>query len=336
MAAILALGLGGHAIQAEEAAPIRLDPTIDAVTYCNSVQAAFTRGDFDALEATAVRARALATHFPGGAAELQVFYEAFAKETCTQFYSDLSDTAGKTRVAIVERWLGQKPDSLTAQIASAIVWQEYAWTGRGTGYSNQVSQAQWAVFSDRVKHAGQFMRNVDPTQDAQAYLVLIDLARDFNLKRPQIEPIFRQAHAHFPGYLAYYSAYASLLLPKWFGAPGDLADYTKSLLADPGGDDGAMAYSRVAERLSWENDIADIYRDAGLTWADVQHGFALRESKYGLDKNAWISLCYFAALAGDRAAAREAYRHITHLEYWPKGGRHDFYLYVLPWLFERD
>jgi hypothetical protein len=334
-AAIIAL-LDANGAVAGDPAPIKLDPAADPAEFCRAVQAAFTREDFGALEATAERARALTTHFPGGKAELEVFYDSFSKESCTQYYDSLSETAGKSRVALVERWLGEKPDSLTARIASAIVWEQFSWTSRGNGYANTVSQAQWAVFSDRVKTAAQFMRNVDPTRDAHAYLVLLDLARDFNLPRPQIDTVFRQAHDRFPTYLAYYTTYAVLILPKWFGAPGDMADYTHSLLGDPGGDDGAMAYSRVAERLSWEADIADIYRYAGLNWADVQRGFALRESKYGLDKYAWISLCYFAALAGDRGAAREAFRHVSRLEDWPKGGRHDFYLYVLPWIMQRD
>jgi hypothetical protein len=336
MAAAAATLSGTSSAVAGDPGPIKLDPGADPAEFCRAVQAAFTHEDFDALEATAGRARSLATHFPGGKAELQVFYEAFSKEACTQYYDSLSETAGQARVELVGRWLGQKPDSPTARIASATVWEQYAWTGRGTGYSNQVSQVQWEVFADRVKRAAQFMHNVDPARDAQAYLVLLDLARDFSLPRPQIDAVFREAHTRFPTYLAYYAAYANMILPKWFGAPGDMAEYTKSLLADPGGDDGAMAYSRVAERLSWGGELADIYRDAGLTWPDVQHGFALRESRYGLDKYAWISLCYFAALAGDRSAARDAFRHVSHLEEWPKGGRHDFYLYVLPWLMQRD
>jgi len=335
-ATVAAFVFAGHSAVADRATPIRVEPGADPQLYCSRVQAAFTSEDFSTLEATAERARSLQIHFRGGETELQVFYEAFEKESCTQVYGYLGEPAGKTRVAILEDWLGQKPESLTARIANAVVWEEYAWTGRSHGYANEVSQAQWALFAERAKRAAQFMRNVDPTRDAQAYLVLLDLARDLNLPRPQIDIVFRRAHEHFPAYLPYYTAYAYLVLPKWFGAPGDLAEYTRSLLVDPGGEDGAIAYARVAERLSWEKDVPDTYRDAGLTWVDVKHGFALRERKYGLDKNAWISLCYFAALAGDRSAAREAFRHVTHLEYWPKGEKRDFYLTVLPWLMERD
>jgi hypothetical protein len=328
--------LGAGDAVARDAAPVQLDPGEAPERFCSRVQAALTREDFDTLEATAGRARPLTTRLPGGKLELQVFYESFSKEDCTQYYGYVSDPVAKARIATVEHWLQQKPDSLTAKLANAIMWEQFAWTARGTGYANQISREQWALFAERSRRAAQFMRDVDPTRDAHAYVVLLRLARDFSLRRPQIDAIYHQARQHFPNYLLYYYDYANLILPKWFGAPGEIADFAKSLLSDPGGDIGAMAYSQVAERLAWEFQGRDIYRENGLTWVDVQRGFAVREHQNGLDKWAWIALCYYATQAGDRVAAREAFRHVTHLDYWPNGGQHAFYLEILPWIMERE
>jgi hypothetical protein len=336
LAAAVAVILAGHFSFAEDVSPIRLDPATDAAAYCSRVQAAFTREDFGALEATAGRARPLSTQLLGGKAELQVFYESFARGACNQTYLYLNEDIGKARVELAEHWLGQKPDSPTAKIASAMIWNQFAWAARGRGYAGEVSQEQWARFRGRAKRAAQFMRSVDPTSDAQSYVVLLDLARDLGVTRPQIDTIFHRARDRFPAYLAYYAEYASILTPKWLGQPGEIADYVKSLLSNPGGDVGAMAYARAAERLSWDLGSPDIYRDAGLTWEDVRDGFALRESRGGLDKHAWITLCYYAAMAGDRRAAREAFRHVTHLDEWPDGGTANFFLRTLPWMMERD
>jgi hypothetical protein len=331
--AMLFVGYPGFA---EDVAPIRLEATTDAPTFCSRVQAAFTREDFGSLEATAERARSLEKRFPGSRTELQVFYESFAKEFCNQPYIYLTVDTGKARVALAEHWLGQRPDSPAARIVSAMIWNQYAWAARGRGFSKEVSAEQWATFSERVKRAAQFMLPIDPDGDAQAYDVLLNLARDLGVPRPQIDIIFRRARQRFPGYLAYYADYATILLPIWFGQPGELSDYLRSLLTEPGGDLGSIAYSRTAERLSFDIGSPNIYRDAGLTWEDLRHGFALRQSRDGLDKRAWTSLCYYAALAGDRAAAREAYRHVGHIDEWPVGGVSDFFLRVLPWIMERD
>jgi hypothetical protein len=336
VAALIAALVGVRAAGARDATPIKLAPGETPEQFCRLVQAAFAGENFDTLEATAERARSLTTRFSGGKAELQVFYDSLSTEKCTDFYLSMGDQVAKARVALVEHWLQQKPDSLTARIASAVVWEEFAWTARGTGFSNEISQEQWALFGDRARRAAQFMRNVDPASDAHAYLVLLHLARDLSVPRPQIDAVYREARERYPTYLGYYPVYANLILPKWFGAPGEIAAFTKSLLADPGGDTGAMAYSRVAEWYSWEHHGTDIYSELGLAWPDIQHGFALRESQYGLDKYAWISLCYYATVAGDRDAAREAFRHVTHLDSWPEGGRKTFYLTVLPWIMSAD
>jgi len=334
-AVTILLGTGGFAV-ARAAAPIPAAPGESAAQFCARVQAAFTREDFDALEATAERARSLATWLLGGKAELQVFYESLQNEDCTQYYAYVSDPTAKARIAVVEHWLQQKPESLTAKLASAILWDQYAWTGRGAGFANAVSQQQWALFRERAQRAAQFARNVDPARDPQAYVLLLNLARDLGLPRLQIDRLYDQARRHFPTYQPYYPVYANLILPKWFGAPGDIAGFTQSLLSDPGGDTGAVAYARVAERLAWDFWGSDIYREYGLSWADVQHSFAVRERLYGLDQWAWIALCYYAVAAGERDAARDAFRHVTHLQYWPNGGRGVFYLTVLPWIMSAE
>jgi hypothetical protein len=335
LAAASAFAFAGHLALADGAEPIRAEAGTDAEAYCSRIQAAFTRQDFAALEATAAQARSLKIHLRGGKTELQVFYESFVRVACNQTYIYLNEDTGQTRTAIAERWLGDHPDSVTAKIASAMIWNQFAWAGRGRGYANEVSQEQWSTFGDRLKRAAQFMRAVDPNSDAQAYLVLLALARDLNVPRAQIDTIFVRARERFPSYLGYYADYATILLPKWFGQPGEIADYLKSLLSAPGGDLGAMAYARAAERLSFDMGSPDIYRDTSLVWDDLRRGFTLRERSDGLDKHAWISFCYYAVMAGDRDTAREAYRHIPQIDEWPVGGTHRFFLTVLPWIMDR-
>ena len=44
-----------------------------------------------------------------------------------------------------------------------------------------------------------------------------------------------------------------------------------------------------------------------------------------------------AAIARDRPAARDALRHISHLDQWPNTeGNAKSYVNVLPWLMQRD
>jgi hypothetical protein len=321
---------------ADDAAPLRFDVATNLRDFCSLAQDAFAREDFAVLESTARRARALKNRFPGSKTELQVFYEAFAKDSCSQTYIYMSEDVGKARVTLAEHWLAQKPDSSTAKIASAMIWNQFAWAGRGRGYANEVSNEQWAIFGERMKRAAEFIRAVDPDQDAQAYGVLLNLARDFQVPRAQLDAIYQHAYRRFPDYFAYYADYATILLPKWFGQPGEIVGYLKSLLTDPGGDIGVMAYARAAERLSFDMHSPDIYRDTGLNWEDLRRGFKLRATRDGLDKHAWISFCYYAVMAGDRPTARDAYGEIVDIDEWPVGGLEQFSREVLPWITQGD
>jgi hypothetical protein len=343
LAALAALvGLGGLVLAFSSAAPVSTTGPIpfnrdaDPMAFCRSVQYAVATEQFASLEATAKAARSLQDWFPGGETELHAFYVAFRAEQCGPENGTESDAAA-ARIQHLEHWLARKSDPLTASIALAETWEDYAWIGRGRDFANTVSQDQWRVFGQRARTAAGYMKTLDPSRDPQAYLVLLDLARDFNVPRPQIDALFAAARKAFPTYIHYYSTYANLLEPKWFGRPGDLARYIRSLLADPGGDAGAVAYSRAAEYLVWDLPPAvDVYADLGLDWKDVQHAFAVREQRYGLNQYGRIVLCYFAFAAGDRGAARAAFRGITHLNSWPNGGMHDFYLTALPWIMAKE
>jgi len=88
-------------------------------------------------------------------------------------------------------------------------------------------------------------------------------------------------------------------------------DYADSLLQDPGGDVGRMAYSFIAiQQLDRRYRMREFYEKTGLRWADVKAGFELRETRYGLSNADWNLLLYFACAALDRATGRRAAEHI--------------------------
>ena len=88
-------------------------------------------------------------------------------------------------------------------------------------------------------------------------------------------------------------------------------DYADSLLQDPGGDVGRMAYSFIAiQQFDRRYRMREFYEKTGLRWADVKAGFELREKRYGLSNADWNLLLYFACAALDRATGRRAAEHI--------------------------
>ena len=326
-----------HSVQAAE--PIPFGTNADPIVFCHAVRDTLGHEDFDTLEATIRRARTLEGRFPGGRTELEGVYETLMWGSCPGFMMSAQDDVTLDRAKKLERWLARNSDPTAAAIALAGLWEGYAWIARGSGTADQVTEAQWRIFNERARTAVGYMKSIDPAVDAEAYSVLLDLARDFNLPRPQLDAIFNSARKAFPSYFGYYREYVSLIEPNWFGQPGDIQRFVHSLQQEPGGDVGASAYSRVAERLAYEMRGENVFVETGLDWAEIQRTFAVREKLYGLSNQAWNALCYFAVLTGDRAAAQRAFRnaapHFTEWPGWPGGETRVFYQQVLPWIMDR-
>ena len=196
----------------------------------------------------------------------------------------------------------------------------------------------WQLFGERSKIAAHYARGLKPEDDPEATRLLLELARDFGAPPQQIDAIFAVGRDRFPTYFALYGTYANMIEAKWSGRSDLAAPYLRSLLTNPGGETGDVAYSFAAATLLYASEGDDVYNaTTGLDWPTVQRAFATRARLYGLHPWSWITLCYLATVADDRDAARDAFRKLGGpVTFWPKHGTGEFYLRVLPWLMVRD
>ncbi|HVM85611.1 MAG TPA: hypothetical protein VMW18_17090 [Candidatus Binatia bacterium] len=327
-------------IGAFAADPLPFGPETDPTAFCQAVDAAFERSDFDTLDATIKSARTLEARFSGGQTELEGLYRTLISGAFPGYQMSRKDEVILGRVKKLEAWRARKSDPVAPAIILASLWDAYAWVARGDGYANQVPRDRWPIFFDRIKTASTYMQSIDPSIDPEAYSVLLELARDFNRPRAEIDAVFNAARHKFPTYFSYYKDYVTLLEPNWFGRPGDIPRFLQDLRTESNGETGAVAYAYAAEILTFHMAGPDVFRSTGLDWDEVQRTFQVREKAYGLSPEAWNALCYLAVVSGDRAKAREYYRHaaphLTEWPRWPGGTTGDFYLRVQPWIMARD
>ena len=318
-----------------DAVPMSRD---DPIGFCRAVQEQLLDGAFDRLETTAAEARNLERRFIGGQTELEVLYRGLTQSDCVWSNTCAVDGAFETRNQRLQEWLDRRSDATTASVAMARLWYYGAWQARGCGYASEISQKQWREFAERLKIAADHARGLDANQDPEAGRILLALSRDFNLPPDQISTIFERIRQRFPTYLPYYREYTNMMEEKWSGRRDLLPAFVTSLLRDPGGDTGDVAYSIAAEWLASDMETSRLYSgETGLDWKNLRRAYATRERLYGLGSRDWTMLCYFAVAASDRDAAREAFRHfVTKLEYWPWSGNGHFYNEVVPWILSRD
>lgn len=293
--------------------------------FYSQTQAQLAAQDFDALEAQSDELRRDDKRFAGGVSGVLLFYRALSGQSPEgnhwrdPFRLWDGDAAFDKQRELLEAWHVAKPGSIAPQIALALLWRGYAWQARGSTYSHKVPAEQWPIFEERIAKQDEALRKAIPAGPAKrdavatdpgAYMVLLSLARDQSWTRNRLDLLYREAIGKHPTSFHLYIQRAEALEPRWFGAEGELNEYADSLLQDPGGDVGRMAYSFIAIQQYARYGRREFYEKTGLKWADVKAGFELREKRYGLSNADWNLLLYFAGAGLDRATGRRAAEQI--------------------------
>lgn len=314
-------------IEPEEAQLI--DPGL--MSYCRDMQAALASGQFDRLEGEAHQLDTLHDRVKGGSEKLVTFYSAVTNPGCDGFdckadYQPL--------LPLMQAWLNREArQTTTARIANAWFWENYAWRARDCADFHDITFDAWQIFYDRIRIARSYLDHAGLQGDPGFYLVSLTLLRDFGGSRQEIDAVFRNGHAAFPTFLRLDAEYAALLDPSWYGKEGDLGWLAETLLNDPGGDEGQMAYAVVAEEEAPHIPYPHLFLETGLRWDKTKPGLALIEQKYGATNYDWNLICYMALVAIDRPTALDAYKHfepIWNPAVW--AGEDYFYDQALPWI----
>lgn len=279
---------------------------------------------FDTLENQAVEYRKTNPRFPGGAEKLYVMYDALGatkEESSCGCGGYESPYTFDVKAVAIQKWITAQPQSLTARLAMAKLLISYAWAARGGGYSDTITEEMAKHYAERLQAAAAYVKGLDPKLDPQIFSIYIKLARGSQNARALMDAIYIEGTKTFPQYYHLYASRADILQEKWFGGPGELQEYTQSLLTSPGGEIGQIAYSIAAVRLFYQYKGSEVYSRTGLLWPKVRETFAVREKVYGLDNADWNVLLAFSVDANDQASAHEILPHVG--TNWDKGVWHD-------------
>lgn len=280
--------------------------------YYRKVEPMLMAMQFVELDAMADDFRKSDTRFPGGDQKLRHFYYGLASIEgqacgCGGYESSISF---EQKNLLVKQWLAKRPQSIAAHIVMARMLTNYAWQARGHGYSSTITVDKIESYKKRLQQAGTYLKGLNPKVDPLIYGIYTTIARASANPRPTLDSIYTDATKQFPRWFISYSNRADILQPKWFGEPGELATYTQSLLSSPGGEDGKIAYSYVADRLVGQYRWEELFTVTGLKWPLVKDAYAIREQKYGMNNNNWNILLSLAVAGGDIPTAKMALQHV--------------------------
>ena len=233
--------------------------------YRSAVGGLVDAEDFPQLDCIADSARVNKSRFPGGKWQLYTFYRGVS-----EVEGHATEEDWNNRMGHLQKWMSTNPKSITAAVALAQAYVNFAWHARGDGYSDTVTESGWKLFGQRIDKAKAILDAASslPAKCPHWYVSMQLVARAQGWDMEQSTRLVKQATATFPDYYYYYGSLATYMLPKWGGEEGDAATFAQQSADRLGGAKGDMLYFRIGERIVCACDEPEFTR---LSWARLQN-----------------------------------------------------------------
>jgi hypothetical protein len=283
--------------------------------FGDQVRSALKEGRYSDLDAMAQSFRSRDAMFRSANPKLESFYTSLVED---QYLADRFENGCRTPIpssfedtsALIGRWQKAEPHSITMLTAYAILWGNYAWHARGCTWPSEVSDESWQLVYARLAEAERLLIDVDPIADPAAAYEMIQIGALRGFDRAQFDDLYFRAIAAFPWYYPLYGTRARFLLEKWYGEPGDEKAFLDDLRRKERGDDGQIAYSVAAYRLTRNLDWTQLYHGTGLDKRAVFAAYQVRERRYGLTNSDWNALFLLALYSSYCEPAHQAFLQI--------------------------
>jgi WD40 repeat protein len=220
--------------------------------------------NFDELERWAERFRrdnVVVTTLFGSDAFYGLVASSFLGESQTRFMPDI---LWQGQLAFADEWIQRSPESVAARIVKARTYIDYAWSARGGGLADTVTEKGWELFHKRMALAEKVLLEAarQPTPDSCVYSALLTVGMASSWDHDKLNQTLEKGMNISPKNFKLYEHMVQALLPRWGGAPGEIDRMAETVLQRVKGDDGLEIYARIAAELrEWDEEISGLSVD---------------------------------------------------------------------------
>lgn len=263
--------------------------------------------DFKGLDEKAREFRESRARLIGGGWKIASFYYVLGLTPSNQNGKIVKDW--KALIQFSKNWQRDLPQSITARIALARTYLDYAWEVRGTGYANSVSDEKWSLFHAQLDLAANELREAAKLTEhcPVFYQVLMEIANAQNWDPVATKTVYDEAIAYEPTYQYYYTARARSLMPRWGGRPGEWEAFAENVKTNIGGPHGLQMYYLMVAAVS-RAKTQDFPRENKISWQDARDGFKSLVEEYGATTESVTRFGRIAITFPDTQAACEAFK----------------------------
>jgi len=272
--------------------------------YRSAVKGLVEMEDFKQLDCIADSVRTNKTRFVGGKWQLYTFYRGISEVPGHATEDDWNNLIGH-----LQKWTATNPKSITAPVALAEAYINFAWHARGDGMSDTVTGSGWKLFAQRIEKAKKILEDASSlaTKCPHWYQAMQSVAKAQGWDVARSTELLKEATALAPDYYYYYRSLANYMLPKWEGQEGDAANFAEQSANRVGGTKGDILYFRIGEGIVCACNEPEFTR---LSWPRLQKGYEAIEKEYGSSVSDLNLLALMATKNGDSVVADAAFKRI--------------------------
>jgi hypothetical protein len=252
---------------------------------------------FAELDCLADHARSGKERLPGGLWRIQLLYEGLRQPVPYPMHATQEDWT--YLLQRLQKWVEARPESITARVALALAYLDYAHDARGSGYANTVSDSGWKLFEKRTAEAKRILEEASTlaTKCPEWYVAMQMVSINQGWSVAEARALFEEANKFEPEYYIYARDLAYYLLPKWSGDAGDTEKFVQETADRIGGDKGDILYFQVAAA---DYVICGCDDNPRLSWDRIKRGFEASEKHYGVSMLNLNRIAYLATYFGER------------------------------------
>ena len=272
------------------------------------IRTLFNTDNFQKIDEIADQARSTKQRLKGGFWAIHLLYHPLMKPPHGS--DDSTESEWQIHLARLQRWVDQRPQSITARVALAGAYNLYAWKARGGGYAGEVTDEGWRLFGERTDRAAAILVEAFklPVKDPEWYLDMQAVMQGKGESKSLQTAMFEKAIAFEPDYQYYYRMQAVVLLPQWEGEEGESALFAQNVADRIGGKKGDMMYYEISTVLNCSCDSRN--QPNGMSWPRIKRGYADVEEQHGVSLVNMNQMAAFAAAAGDPDFAQQLLNRI--------------------------
>jgi hypothetical protein len=222
------------------------------------------------------------------------------------------DEVWTERTEFLRDWSTARPESITARVALAQLYVQYAWRARSSGFISEVTETGYRLFRERLASARDVleMAKTLKTKCPVWWETMQEIALGQEWDTAAADGLFKEAVAYDPTYAAFYTRRAWSLLPRWYGKEGDWQKLATEAAGKLDREVGDELYARIGWYMNQTRIYGRFFEETGYNWPRVRDGLKTLDRKYPNSTTLPNAMAQMAVYGADDAISRPYFRRI--------------------------